>query len=244
LKRILIDGFQYPPTTELTHSPPYYAEFLERYGFRKTRDYFAYTFNRQDTNVSLLRKLAQRVSRNKSIETRPLVAKELRAEVRLIVEIYNAAWAQNWGFLPISPEEGDTIADSLGMIIDPQMVQFAFVKGEPVAVIGFIPDPNYALRPRWRWYGDSDFVRIARLMFMRRRIPRVRGMFLGIKPQYRRLGIPALLVSQVVDYLLSKHYVECDASLLLEDNDGIIKLLDAFGGHYYKRWRIYDLPLK
>jgi len=39
-------------------------------------------------------------------------------------------------------------------------------------------------------------------------------MFLGIKPQYRRLGIPALLASQAVGYLLSKHYLECAVSLL------------------------------
>ncbi|MCK4571719.1 hypothetical protein KAT89_02195, partial [candidate division WOR-3 bacterium] len=30
---ILIEGFQYPPTVELTHNFPYYADFLEKYGF-------------------------------------------------------------------------------------------------------------------------------------------------------------------------------------------------------------------
>jgi hypothetical protein len=59
-------------------------------------------------------------------------------------------------------------------------------------------------------------------------------MFLGIKPQYRRLRIPALLALQAVDYLLSKHYLECAVSLLWENNDGISKLMDTSGGHYYK----------
>ena len=35
---VLIDGSQYPPTVELTHNPPYYGEFLERYGFQKAKD--------------------------------------------------------------------------------------------------------------------------------------------------------------------------------------------------------------
>lgn len=241
---VLIDGFQYPPTSDLTHSPPYYAQFLERYGFQKAKDYFAYFFDRDNSNVKLLRRLAQKVSKGLNIETRALILKELKAEVRLILRIYNEAWAQNWGFLPISPEEGDAIADSLRLIIDPGLVRFAFIDGEPAAVMGVIPDPNYALRPRWRWFGDSDLVRVVRLLLMRRRIPRTRGMFFGIIPEFRNLGIPALLANELADYVLPRHYQECDASLILEDNEAIIKIVNIFGGKCYKRWRIYDLPLR
>jgi len=241
---VLIDGFQYPPTSELTHNPPYYAQFLERYGFQKTKDYVAYIFDRDSSNVPLLKRLAQKVRKALNIETRALILKELKAEVRLIVSIYNEAWAQNWGFLPISDEEGDAIADSLRFIVDPGLVRFAFINGEPAAVMGVIPDPNYALRPRWHWYGDSDLVRVIRLLVMRRRIPRTRGMFFGIKPKFRNLGIPALLADEIADYILPRHYSEYDASLILEDNDAIIKIINVFGGKYYKRWRIYDLPLK
>ena len=241
---ILIDGFQYPPTSELTHNPPYYSQFLERYGFQKAKDYLAYIIERNSIDISLLKRLARKVNKNLNIQTRALILKELKAEIRLILQIYNEAWSQNWGFLPISPEEGDAIADALRFIIDPGLARFAFIDGKPAAVMGVIPDPNYALRPRWHWYGDSDFIRLARLLLTRRRIPRTRGMFFGIKPEFRKLGIPALLASEVADYLLPRHYLECDASLILEDNEAIIKIIEVLGGKYYKRWRIYDLPLR
>lgn len=242
---ILIDGFQYPPTVELTHNPPYYGELLDRYGFHKAKDYVAYLAHRDSANIPFIRRLAQRVSRTlTNVETRALRLKDLRAEVRLITDIYNEAWAQNWGFLPISAEEGDSIADTLRLIIDPGLCRFAYIDGKPAAVLGIIPDPDFALRPRWRWYGDSDLVRVARLLITRRRIPRTRGMFFGIKPEYRQLGIPVVLASEIADYLLGRHYTEFDGSLILEDNQSIIKIIDTFGGKYYKRWRIYDLPLK
>lgn len=240
---VLIEGFQYPPTSQLTHNPPYYGEFLERYGLHKAKDYLAYVVDRNNSNIALLKRLAKKVDKT-SIQTRALIMKELKAEVHLIVSLYNAAWAQNWGFLPISAEEGDAIADSLRLIIDPGLVRFAYVKGQPAAVIGIIPDPNYALQPRWRWYGDSDLVRLIRLLIMRRRIPRTRGMFFGIKPEFRKLGIPAVLGEEIADYFLKHHYFDSDASLILEDNNAIIKIIDLFGARYYKRWRIYDLPLK
>lgn len=148
------------------------------------------------------------------------------------------------GIYAIPDEEADTIADSLRLIIDPGMLRFGFIHGKAAAVIGFVPDPNYALRPRWKWYGDSDLFRILRLLAMRRRIPRTRGMFFGVKPEYRLLGIPAVLTKELLDYIWPRHYTESDGSLILEDNEGIIKVLEVFGGEPYKRWRIYDLPLK
>jgi hypothetical protein len=203
----------------------------------------AYYLHRGNADINFIKRLAQKVSRKMDIETRILVQKKLREEVRLILDIYNEAWSLNWGFLPISQEEGDALADTLRFIIDPGLVRFAFIEGKPAAVLGIIPDPNYALCPRWRWYGDSDLVRLIRLLAMRKKIPRTRGMFFGIKSEYRTLGIPALLASEIADYLFQKHYQEFDGSLLLEDNEPIIKVVEAFGGKYYKRWRIYDLPL-
>jgi hypothetical protein len=241
---ILIDGFQSPPTVELTHNPPYYQHFLEHYGFQKAKDYVAYMVEKADADLTLLRKLARKAAQIIKVETRPLIFKELVEEIRLIVSIYNEAWAENWGFLPISGEEGDAIANSLQFIIDPGLVRFAFVDGEPAAVLGIIPDPNYALRPRWRWYGDSDIVRLIRLLIMRRRIPRTRGMFFGIKPKYRKSGIPVILFNEVLNYFSVRDYTHFDASLMLEDNETVIKIVNIFGGKYYKRWRIYDLPLK
>jgi len=241
---ILIDGFQYPPTVELTHNPPYYSEFLERYGFSKAKDYYAYILNIQTPTPSRLIRLAEQVKLRGNIETRPLNLKNLFSEVRLIVKIYNEAWAQNWGFLPITDEEAVALANSLRPVVDPSMIRFAFIQGEPAGVLGAFPDPYYALRPRWRWYGDSDLVRVARLLWMRRRIPFIRLMFLGICPGFRKLGIDALLFSEVKEYAMQKGYQKCEASLLLEDNHLILSPAEFMGAQHYKTWRIYDLPLE
>ncbi len=241
---ILVDGFQYPPTMELTHNPPYYGEFLERYGFHKAKDYYAYTLDIQTPAPPQLKRLAKQARLRREIETRPLVLKELLAEVHLIVKIYNEAWAQNWGFLPITDEEAETLAASLRLIVDPGLLRFAFLRGEPAAVLGVFPDPYYALRPRWRWYGDSDLVRVARLLWMRRRIPCTRSMFFGIRPGFRRLGIDALLFDEVKEYAIQRGYRKCEASMLLEDNNLVLRPSEFMGAQRYKTWRIYDLPLE
>jgi len=240
---ILIDGFEYPPTVELTHNPPYYADFLERYGFGKAKDYHAYIMDVQTPPPPRLQRLAEQVRQRRDIETRPLILKHLQKEVHLIVKIYNDSWAQNWGFLPITDEEAILLANSLRLIVDPGLVQFAFVRGEPAAVLGAFPDPNYALRPRWRWYGDSDLIRLIRLLRKRRHTGRTRLMFFGVCPGFRNLGIDALLYEKVKNYAVQQGYLKCEASLLLEDNHLILRPSEFMGAKRYKTWRIYDLPL-
>ncbi len=240
---ILIDGFQYPPTVELTHNPPYFSEFLERYGFRKAKDYHAYTFDIRTPTPPRLKRFTEQWRLRKGVETRPLIFKKLLDEVHLIVKIYNEVWSQNWGFLPITDEEAGALADSLRLIVDPGLVRFAFVRGEPAAVLGAFPDPYYALRPRWRWYGDSDIVRMARLLWMRRHIPSIRLMFFGIRPGFRRRGIDAVLFNEVKEYAIKRGYRTGEGSLMLEDNKLILRASEFMGARRYKTWRIYDLPL-
>lgn len=240
---VLIDGFNKAPTVETTHNPPYYSDLLERYGFRKAKDYLGLIVHHDRANWALIKRFGRLVPKS-GVTTRQVVMKYLKDEVSLIVKIYNEAWSQNWGFMPISDEEGDAIADSLRMILDPDLVRFAYVNGEIAAVMGIIPDPNWALRPRWRWYGDSDLIRIARILVMRRKIPRTRGMFFGIRPHYRKESIVPLLANEIANVIQRKKYTEFEGSLVLEDNDAIIKVATTFGCEIYKRWRIYDLLLK
>ncbi len=70
---ILIEGFEHPPTMELTHNPPYYQEFIEKYGFHKAKDYYAYLMDVQTPPPPRLADMAQIFQKRRQIETRQLV---------------------------------------------------------------------------------------------------------------------------------------------------------------------------
>jgi len=169
--------------------------------------------------------------------------KNFRAEVDRIVGIYNEAWSNNWGFLPLTEAEADAMASNLKLVIDPGLMRFATVKGELAAVLGAIPDPNVPLRPRWNRFRDADLMRALRLLRMRRRIPMMRAMFFGVRPRFRKLGIDAILYQQVQEYAVRHGYKLCEASMLLEENDLILRASASMDGERYKTWRIYEMPL-
>lgn len=239
----LIDGFDQDVYVEHTYNPPYYREFIERYGFAKTMDYVSYLLDLEQPVPERLATIAAGVRERAKIETRALDMGRFDEDLRMVIKIYNKAWADNWGFLPIEDWEVDALVETLKPIIDPGLVRFAFYKGEPIAVLGAFPDPNYLLQPKWKFYGDSDPVRLARLMLRRRSIPRLRLIFFGIVPGFRRLGADALLYEEVHAYCKTKGYTTCDVSLLLEVNDLIIRAAQFMGGTQSKTWRIWDLPL-
>jgi len=240
---VLIDGFDSPPTVELTHNPPYYGEFLERYGLRKVKDYHAYRVEIPDRPSERLRRVASLVRARRPIETRPIDLRRLRSEVDLIVSIYNDAWSRNWGFLPLTEAEAEAMAASLKLVADPGLIRFAYIAGEPAAVLGALPDPNVPLAPRWNRFKDSDPIRILRLLRARRRIPRTRLMFFGIRPRFRKLGIDAVLYLEVMEHAIRRGYTTCEPSLLLEENALILRGSESMGGVRYKTWRIYEMPL-
>ena len=240
---ILIDGFDTPPTVECTHNPPYYAEYLERWGLAKVKDYHAYLVHLDEVPADRLVRVAEAVRKRNRFEVRTVNMSDFNAEIGRVIDIYNQAWSENWGFLPLTPEEADAVADTLRPIIDPGLVRIVSVDGQPVAMIGAFPDPNWALRPRRGAIGDSDTVRTARLLRMRRHIPRIRLMFFGIVPGYRVRGIDALLFEETYQYALSHGYRTIEASLLLEENDLVIRAAEFAGGKRYKTWRIYQCEL-
>ena len=196
---VMIDGFNDPPTVELAHNPPYYGAFLEKYGLVKVQDYCAYKIHMEQPSERITR-IAAAVQKRRNIETRPVEVRHIRAEVGRIVDIYNEAWVNNWGFLPLAEAEADAMADTLKMVIDPGLMRFATVDGELAAVLSALPDSNIALRPRWNRLLDLDLVRALRLLCMGKRLPVMRRMFFGVRPKFRKLGIDALLYLQVQQY--------------------------------------------
>lgn len=239
----LVDGFDRDVYVEHTWNPPSYGPLIEAAGFRKVMDYHAYEVDLTRPLPDKLARIARAVAGRRELRTRALDLDRLDDEVRLVVDIYNQAWADNWGFLPIEDWEAAALVKALRPIVDPGLVRFAFAGERPVAVLGAFPDPNVALRPRWGPLGDGDLVRLGRLAWGRRRIDRARLMFFGIVPGYRGAGADALLYHEVHQHGLTRGYRRADMSLLLEVNRPVLRAAEGMGAHRSKTWRIYQMSL-
>jgi len=136
------------------------------------------------------------------------------------------------------------MAHELKPIIIPDLTLLAEVDGEPAGFILCVPDINAALRHangRLTTFGLP--IGLAKLLYHKRRLRRMRLVALGIIPQYRRSGIAEMLVLRMIETgMLERGYFgEC--SMTLENNYMINRFLEAIGADRYKTYRIFSRSL-
>jgi GNAT superfamily N-acetyltransferase len=240
---LLIDGFQHPPTLMTAHNPPYYARLFEACGFQKEVDWYAWWFDPKNAPVARLRRLVDARTKKTSVKIRSINLRDLIGESHRLAAVFNEAWKSNWGFVPFTEAEAKHLATEMRPIIDPRMTLIAEVDGVPVAFVICVPDINVALQHingRLTRFGLP--IRLAKLLWYRRKIRNARFVALGVVEKYRRAGIAETLVLQVLQEGVNRGFT-AELSMTLEENLMVNRFIETMGASRYKTYRIYRRSL-
>jgi len=241
---LLVDGFDSPPYFMMSHAHPYYAKAVERRGYAKAVDLFAYLIRADFAPPPVMASLYARLKREVSI--RPLDPRHKDRDLAIVRDIFNDAWADNWGFVPFTAEEFRAIGHEMLMIIPPDFIQIAEMRGEPVAFIVLLPNVNEVIADldgRLLPFGWCKLLK--RLKFGYPRTARIPLMGVRRRLHNTRYG-PGLALS-VVEALrepgLRMGLEEVEMSWILESNEGMKNIIATLGGRESKRYRIYEKRL-
>jgi len=237
---MLVDGFDSPPVIMMTWNPPYYLNLVESYGMKKAMDLYAYYVRKDEVPLEKLTKACQLIERKTGAVIRKARLKELQREVAVAFEIYNRAWARNWGFIPMTKEEFTHLANDLELILDEDFLYFAEVDGKAVGFILALPDLNQVLiKTRGRLFPTG----IIHLLFGRRKIDTLRVITMGIVPEYQKRGLDVLLYTATIRAAMNKRYVAGELSWVLENNAVMNHIAEKLGSRRYKTYRFYEKSL-
>jgi len=236
----LAKGFDSPPVLMMPYTKPYYLEFMDRLGYRRVKDLFAYYYEYGGYIPEYLVRLSSRVQDRTGVTVRTIQKKNFEESVAKVMQIYNSAWARNWGFVPMTEAEFRYMAQELKPILDPAIALIAEKDGRPVAFSLSLPDYNVVLRKM-----RGRFLPLGWLHFLlgRRSIDRIRIIILGVIEQYRNQGIDILLYYDTFRNGLPRGYRSCEMSWVLEDNVRMIRPIERMGARHYKTYRIYEKAL-
>jgi len=236
---VLVDGFEFEPGLLMPYNFPYYDRLLEGAGLHKAMDLFAYRVTKQTVTLDRMARAAEIVrSRLPNLVIRKIEMKNFEAEVTIIREIFNKAWAQNWGFVPVSEKQFAFIAKDLKTVIDPDFAHVAEVDGRPVAFSVALPDINQALK---HIDGKLFPFGLLKVLYYARKIRQVRIALMGVLPEYQGRGIDALLHKQTIENGLVKEYESAELSWILESNVDMIRVAERIGAFVEKRYRMYHI---
>jgi len=238
---LLIEGFETDPMLLMPHNPPEYAAFIERAGYAKVKDLYAWLYDMRLPLPPEIERMADRTRVRHRMIVRPFDLTQFAKETARLREIYCGAWENNWGFVPPTDDEFRRLASEMKPILDPKCAVCVEVDGRPVACAVAVPDINQALRGT---DGRLFPLGLIRLLGRKRIIDQMRLLLLGVLPQYRLPGLFPLLICELRKSITNgTRYVWVEFSWVLEDNHDINKPVERLGAVRYKTYRIYQKAL-
>ena len=228
---MLVDGFGYPPSVLMPYNAPYYEARLSELGFERAMVMHSYFVHQKYLTIDKMRRGVDLVRRRyPTLRTRPIDMRRYDAEARLILDIYNEAWSDNWGSVPMTEAEFRQLAKELKQIIEPELVVFVENEGVPIAFAVSIPNINQALKhvPEGRLAPLGLPKLLAYATFGA--INEIRMPLMGVRKAYRGRGIDAVVILQSIDNGLGKGYNACEMSWILDNNTAMKNALEHLGG--------------
>jgi GNAT superfamily N-acetyltransferase len=248
---LLIDGWDGPPVFMMAYNPPAYSALIEGCGLAKAMDLVTYTLRRSDVGgdpgrlpVELVRR-AEAARRRAGVTIRRGDIRSFDEEIARGLEIFRAAWRDNWGFVPPTDREAREISRGLRRIVEPRLCTFAERDGTPIAFSMVVVDANQVLA---RLGGRLLPLGWLKALLYARRITGLRLLLFGVLAEHRGRGIEAALVLETLLATLAAGYETLELSWILEDNVPVRRLIEALGAPYgvrvHRRYRIYEMPIE
>lgn len=238
---LLVEGFDSPPVFMMTYNPRYYVPLVEAAGFRKTKDLLAFYMDLAKIPMDRLGRIAGKIkARNPELAFRAVKRKTLQQDLVKVKEVYNAAWEDNWGFVPMTDAEVDFMAARLKPLLMEGLVWLAEVGSEPVGFLLALPDYNVALQPLRGRLLTPKLLGFIPYLLGWKCPPRTRVVTLGMKEKYRSKGLESAMLIEGLKVGIAAGVTESEASWILEDNIQMRRVLEAIGGRVYKTYRLYE----
>lgn len=241
---LLVDGYDRQPSLMMPYNPPYYETFIERYGFTRAMTMWAYYVHKKYVQVDKMRRGVEIVKRrNPGLSVRTLDMSRFDQEADAILNIYNEAWANNWGHVPMTEREFAALAKMMKQVVDPNIVFIVEDNGVPVAFTLALPDMNQALRhvPDGR-LGPTG---LAKLLAYAKfgGVYECRNLLMGVLPAYRGRGLDAMMNLELITKGPEAGYDACEMSWVLDANQVLKNSLDAMGAVVDKQYALFEKPL-
>jgi hypothetical protein len=242
---LLVEGFDTPAAMLMNHSRPHMGALLERAGLTKVIDTFAFRMA-PDYEWTGLDELADYARDSQGIAIRKLDTSRFEEEVRLVMDIFNDAWSDNWGFVPFSEVEINALIKELKPFFRAAYGRIVSIKDEPIALIMAMPDINGMIKEFGGHLLPFNWLKLIHGLW-RETFRSVRIPLMGVRKKHRNPmmagGIMALLASDILNERKNYDLDWIELSWVLETNRPVLSIASKGAGPPAKRYRIYGKAL-
>lgn len=241
----LVEGFDDPPMIMMPHHRPYQGRLIEQAGLERTRTFYAWRYE-----VGNVKKRVQQahddIAALPEVRSRMVNMKNIAGDTRIVMELFNDAWAELWGHVPLTPAELKSLASDFKLLLRPELTQIAFIEGQPAAVALAVPNLNETIRDLKGKLTPAGLLKIIyRLKLQQTETARL--IILGIAKKFRTqrkyAGLSLFLYAKINEGGQKLGIRWGELSFTDEANAPVNTAIKMMGGTIYKRYNVYERTL-
>ena len=244
---LLVEGHDHPPTIMMGHAKAAYQGWIERAGYRSLKQLFTYDLDITQEFPPIVKRIIRSGEQNPRIRIREVDKRRFEEEAAIILSILNDAWADNWGFVPLTPPEIKDVGVKLKPIVFNDLIRIAELDGKPVAFMITLPDLNEVIAPLKGSLLPFGWAKL--LLWLR--APKVRTMrvpLMGVVKELQASRLASQLAFMLIEYIRRasvEHYGATRAEIgwILDDNQGMRSIAETLKSRINKIYQIYARDL-
>lgn len=243
----LVQGFDRPPMLHMPRTPPWLPAMFEAAGLTPVQDVLACTLDlaaeRHRARFAAL--CAARPTEAARLRLHPLDRRDFAAGMREIRRRYNAAWAANWGAVPLGAREVESLGELLRPLLWRGEVLFADWDDAPAGLLSIVPN----IEPHLPGHGRMTPLAALRLGLALGAPPALGGArgaripMLGLLPAFRGTPAGAIvlggLLARALDLAAARGWGQVEISWILQHNAAMLNAMARLPAPVTGRWRLW-----
>jgi hypothetical protein len=177
------------------------------------------------------------------VKARHVDMKHIDREVHTVMDIFNDAWDQNWGFVPLTEDELGQLASDFKLLLMPELTYIVDIDGEPAAFAIAIPNLNEMIHDLRGKLSPAGMAKLLwRLKIAGPKTARL--ALLGVRKKYRHVkkygGLSTFIYARMNESGARCGIEWGELSYTFEDNAPVNVGIKFMGGKRYKTYRLYE----
>ena len=242
---LLVEGFV-QPGIGMPYNKKYYQAFFEEYGFKNYFEQYSYHRDVRDSENKIVRfperimKIAEWLSKRPGYTFSHFEFRNKEKYVKDIVEIYNSTWSVfKEDFTPLDPVILEESLQKAKLIIDEELIWFAYFNNKPIAFFVLFPDLNQIIK---YFNGKLNLWNMLRFLYFKatHKVSRMRAVVGGVHPSYQNSGVESAIFFQLYQVFIRKPWFkELELSWVGDYNPKMIAIYQAIGATKAKKHITY-----
>lgn len=244
---LLIEGHDHSPTVLMGHHLPQYRGWIEATGYLPVKQMITYDLDITKDFPPIVQRIIAAGEKNARIHIRRVDKSKFADEAKIIVNILNDAWSDNWGFVPLTQPEVDDVGKKLKPLVFEDLIRIAELDGEPVAFMITLPDMNEPLKPMGGSLLPFNWLKL--LLWLR--APKARTMrvpLMGVVKRLQASRMASQLAFMMIEYIRRDAVAKFGATRgeigwVLDDNQGMNAIATTIDSKINRVYQMYERSL-